>query len=74
MAITLESGRVLTGEQDDVRGSETMPFSDAIMEEKFRRLAGDMLPAEQVESAIKLVAQLEQLESIEPLLPLLKKP
>lgn len=74
VAITLESGRVLTGEQDDVRGSETMPFSDAIMEEKFRRLAGDMLPAEQVESAIKLVAQLEQLESIEPLLPLLKKP
>jgi hypothetical protein len=64
---------VLAGEQDDVRGSETMPFSDAIMEAKFRRLAGAVLPAERVKQIIKTVAQLESLTSIAPLVPSLQK-
>src|SRR4029079_1359693 len=32
--ITLKDGRVLEGETTDYRGSENMPFSDAIMEKK----------------------------------------
>jgi 2-methylcitrate dehydratase PrpD len=71
--IKLRDGRVLAGEQHDVRGSETMPFSDAIMEAKFRRLAGAVLPAERVKHIIKTVAQLESLTSIAPLVPSLQK-
>src|ERR1019366_2939252 len=33
--IHLKGGRVLKGEQEDVRGSEALPFSDAVMEAKF---------------------------------------
>jgi 2-methylcitrate dehydratase PrpD len=71
--IKLKDGRVLAGEQHDVRGSETMPFSDAIMEDKFRRLAGAALPVERVDHIIKTVAQLETLPSIAPLVPSLQK-
>lgn len=71
--ITLNDGRVLTGEQNDVRGSETMPFSDAVMEDKFRRLAGAMLPPAHVGQVIDFVAQLDQRPSIAPLVPLLQK-
>ena len=70
--IALKDGRVLRGEQPDVRGSETMPFDDAVMEAKFRRLAA-ALPAAKIDSIIKTVAQFEQLPSIAALVPMLRK-
>ncbi len=71
--IRLKGGRILKGEQEDVRGSETLPFSDGVMEAKFRRLAGAMLPSGTVEEIMQLVDRLEQLPSISDLAPLLRK-
>lgn len=71
--IKLKGGRVLAGEQKDVRGSETMPFSDGVMEAKFRRLAGAMLPADRVEHVMRTVARLDELVSISQLVPSLQK-
>jgi len=70
--IRLKSGQSFEGELDDARGTETSPFSDEVMEAKFRRLA-TALPRDQVDQAIRFVAQLEETGSIEPLLPLLQK-
>ena len=66
--IRLKSGRVLTGEQEDARGSDASPFSDAVMEAKFRRLAA-ALPGDQAEQVMQTVARLPDLESIAPLVP-----
>jgi 2-methylcitrate dehydratase PrpD len=69
--IRLKSGSSLEGELDDARGTQASPFSDDVMEAKFRRLTS-ALPRAQVEQAIRTVAQLEALESIEALVPLLQ--
>jgi 2-methylcitrate dehydratase PrpD len=70
--IALRDGRVLKGEQPDVRGSETLPFDDAVMDAKFRRLAG-ALPQARVDRIIDTVGRLESLPSIAPLAALLQK-
>ena len=69
--IRLKGGRVLEGEQEDVRGSETLPFSQEIIEAKFRRLAGVVLPEDQVEEIMHTVARTEELPSLLQLVPLL---
>src|SRR5262249_15395715 len=71
--ITLKDGRVLERETTDYRGSENMPFSDAIMEKKFRSLAGILLPADRVDRIVRTVARLEELSSIAELVPLVIK-
>lgn len=71
--IRLKGGRVLEGEQDDARGSETFPFSQEVIETKFRRLAGVMIPADQAGQIMRLVSRLEQLPSLAELVPLLQK-
>src|SRR3989304_3739120 len=71
--IKLKDGRVLEGEQKDYRGTETMPFSDDVMESKFRRLAGAMLPADRVDHIVHTVARLEELPSMSQLVPWLTK-
>jgi len=70
--IRLKSGQSFEGELDDARGTEASPFSDEVMEAKFRRLT-TALPRDQVEQAIQTVARFEEMGSIEPLLPLLRK-
>ena len=50
-----------------------MPFSDEIMENKFRRLAGAMLPAAHVDRIVSTVARLEELSSMAELVPSLVK-
>lgn len=70
--IRLKTGRLLEGEQDDARGTETMPFSDAVMEAKFRGLAGS-LPAGHVDQVIQTVERMEEMASISPLVPLLQR-
>jgi hypothetical protein len=71
--IRLKGGRVLEGETKDYRGSEFFPFSDDIMERKFRRLAGVLLPAERVDRIVNTVAKLEALASMSELVPSLIK-
>jgi 2-methylcitrate dehydratase PrpD len=71
--ITLRDARVLQGETTDYRGSENMPFSDGIMEQKFRQLAGVMLPVDRVDAIVRTVARLDALPSMTQLVPLLTK-
>lgn len=71
--IFLKGGRVLEGQQEDARGSESLPFSQEIIETKFRRLANAMLPVEQTGEILRQVSMLEQLPSLSALTPLLRK-
>ena len=70
--IRLKSGQSFEGALDDARGTESSPFSDEVMEQKFRRLTA-ALPGGQVDQAIQTVAHMEEMGSIAPLLPLLRK-
>jgi 2-methylcitrate dehydratase len=72
--ITLKNGKVLEGEQGHTRGSETLPFSDEIIENKFRSLAEVMLPKHRVEQILQTVARLEQVSSVSQLVAMLQKP
>ena len=69
--IRLRGGRILEGEQEDARGTETSPFSDEVMEAKFRRLAAS-LPGDQVEQVIQTVSRMEEMTSMLQLVPLLQ--
>ena len=71
--IKFKGGRIVEGEATDHRGTEKMPFSEAVMEKKFRRLAGMMLPSDRVEHVMRVVARLEELPSIAQLVPSLIK-
>jgi len=71
--IRLKGGRVLEGEQEDARGSETLPFSQEVIETKFRRLASVLLPRDRVEQIMRHVSHLERLPSLSDLVPLLQK-
>lgn len=72
--IFLKNGSVLRGEQIDARGSETVPFEEGVIDDKFRRLASVLLPADRVESLRKMVNGLQDLPSVAALVPLLKRP
>lgn len=71
--IRLKDGRTLAGEQEDARGSETLPFSQDVIENKFLRLASVLIPAAQAQQVMQQVSQLEQLKSLAGLVPLLQK-
>lgn len=71
--IRLKSGKVLAGEQAHTRGSEKVPFSDEIMADKFRALAGVVLPHDRVAAIMRAVSGLESLASASELVPLLLK-
>lgn len=70
--IMLKGGRLLEGELEDARGTETSPFDDAVMEAKFRRLAVS-LPGDRVEQVICTVARMEDMTSMLQLVPLLQR-
>lgn len=71
--IKLKNGRVLAGEPAHTRGSEHVPFNDEIMTDKFRTLAGAVLPRDRVEAIMQAVNRLESLGSVFELVPLLQK-
>lgn len=71
--IRLKGGRVPEGEQEDARGSETLPFSQEVIEEKFLRLAGVQIPAEQARRLLERVSGLERLSSMAEIVPLLAR-
>ena len=69
----LKNGKVLAGELAHTRGSEKVPFSDEIMADKFRTLAGVVLPRDRVAAIMQAVSSLESLASMSELVPLLQK-
>lgn len=68
--VRLKSGQVFADDRVDSRGTPDMPFDDAVMEAKFRRLAM-ALGAERIDAAIRTVGRLEELPSLSALVPLL---
>jgi 2-methylcitrate dehydratase PrpD len=56
---------------DDPFGTDARPASDAVIHDKFRRMAGSVLPADRVERLIETVEGLERLPSLQPLTNLL---
>lgn len=71
--ITLSDGRVLEGEQEDARGSETLPFSQDVLDNKFRSLASSLLPMVRVEQIMQQVSELERLKSMTQLVSLMQR-
>jgi 2-methylcitrate dehydratase PrpD len=69
--ITLRGGRKLEGEQVDARGSETLPFDQQVIDEKFRRLAAFCIPEDRATQIMRQVAGLEQLASMRRITALL---
>jgi 2-methylcitrate dehydratase PrpD len=67
--LRLKDGRVLAGEQEAPRGSEQLPFDQEVIDAKFRRLAGAMLPSEKVEHVMLTVSDMEKMESMVRLVP-----
>jgi 2-methylcitrate dehydratase PrpD len=72
--IKLKNGKVLEGEQGHIRGSEELPFSDEVIENKFRGLAEVVLPKDRVEQILQTVAGLENISSVSQLVAMLQKP
>ena len=71
--ILLKNGKVLEGEQEDARGSETLPFTQDVIENKFLRLASVLIPSERAREVMRQVGRLEKLPSLADLVPLLQK-
>lgn len=71
--IRFKDGKLLQGEQEDALGSPDMPFPEGVLEDKFRRLAGAVLPRERVDRVMETVAHLEKLPSLSRLVPSLLK-
>ena len=71
--IKLKGGRVVVDETTDYRGTESKPFTDEVMENKFRTLAGVLLPKERLDKIVSAVAHLDELSSMSQLVPLLVK-
>ena len=72
VAITLHDGRVLHAEMPNPPGHPDNPMTDAQMDEKFRMLAGRMLPAERVEVALAWLRALPAQTSVGPLPAMLR--
>ena len=71
--LKLKGGRILGREQESPRGTADLPFPQEVLDEKFRHLAGVLLPPERVEEIMRTVAHLEDMRSISELVPLLRK-
>jgi len=64
VTITLADGRTLHQHVDHVIGSELRPMSDQDMQEKFRGLAGPLLPQERVDGLIRVCGDLRALDDV----------
>jgi 2-methylcitrate dehydratase len=66
--VHLDDGSVLAATVEVPLGDATRPFTQEVLEEKFRRLCKNKLSSEQAGSIIGHVAGLEQLATLDPLL------
>jgi 2-methylcitrate dehydratase PrpD len=62
--VTTRDGRRFEGRVDYAKGEPENMLTDAELEAKFRRVAGDLLPAAQIDRLLDTVAQLESLSDI----------
>ena len=65
--IRLKDDRVIEGRYDVARGHPEKPLSWEELGDKFRDCADLVLPRQNAEEAIQLVARIEQLKSLGPL-------
>jgi 2-methylcitrate dehydratase PrpD len=68
--MTLTDGTTYTERVDHPTGTAENPLRDAQVEEKFRRLAGTVLPADRVECATELLWEFDKLSDVRELLSL----
>lgn len=70
MEVVLKDGRRESIRVEYHRGHPKNPMSDAEIEEKFRALAGDQMPAAQIDALLRQLWNLERLEDINSLFAL----
>jgi 2-methylcitrate dehydratase PrpD len=70
VTMTLTDGTTYTERVDHPTGTAENPLSDAVVEEKFRRLAGTVLPADRVERATELLWEFDKVSDVRELLSL----
>src|SRR5207253_1295232 len=71
VTMTLNDGTTYTERIDHPTGTAENPLSDAQVEEKFRGLAATVIPADRVESAVKLLWDFDRAPDASELLSLL---
>jgi 2-methylcitrate dehydratase len=62
------SGQRLTERADYPKGHARNPLTDADVEEKFRDLSADVLPAGRVDAALQALWRLDEAERVGPVL------
>jgi 2-methylcitrate dehydratase PrpD len=72
--VTMKNGTQYEGQVDYAKGEPENMLTDAEFEYKFRRLVGDLLPGDQVDSILETASRLEQLEDVGDLVRLTAKP
>jgi 2-methylcitrate dehydratase PrpD len=66
--IALKSGRMIEGRYDVARGHPEKPMSWAELGDKFRDCAALVLPDNNAEDVVELIARVEELKSLSPLI------
>jgi 2-methylcitrate dehydratase PrpD len=72
VTITLKDGRTVTHEGESHRGDFTQPFEEHELREKFRELAGHVLPADRVARVEEALLRAEEWKSVKELGALLR--
>jgi 2-methylcitrate dehydratase PrpD len=72
VVVTLNDGRRFEVERDDPRGNAARPVGDADIEEKFLRMATEVLPADRAQRIVESVRKLETVGSMRELTQLVQ--
>jgi 2-methylcitrate dehydratase PrpD len=72
MKVTARDGRVFEKDAPHRKGSPDFPMTDGERHAKFRRLAGAVMPAQEVERIIREVESLEQAPDVRALVELMQ--
>jgi len=74
VTLTLKDGRSYTEQVAHATGTPENPMSDARVEEKFRVLAGEVLPAGHLDRALDLLWRFDEVSDVRQVFPWLQRP
>ena len=72
MTVTLRDGRTIEKHEEYPKGQPENPLTHAEIEEKFRRLAGAVIPRRAVDELLRMVNRLETVDDFGAIAPLLR--
>ena len=72
LTVTLRDGRTLEKHEEFPKGQPENPLTPAELEEKFRRLAGAVIPRRAVDDVVQRVLALDDLDDVGSIAPLLR--